>query len=98
MLPLTLPPPKSTVMPRALSYAMRWPERCDGTAGERRCVQFVPSHSQVSPKNGPEYPPNSTATPRVESKTIEARVRAAGLSGGLDCTQVVPFHSHVSPK
>src|SRR5688572_2904784 len=67
----------STHTPRALSYVIK-PPSCGDAAGVR-CVQVLPSHSQVS-RIGPvlPVPPNSTVTPRSESHASAGHVRGDG--------------------
>src|SRR5262245_51013154 len=57
-------PPNSTTRSRRRSYDIMPVTRGDGPV-EATCVQRVPFHVQVSPRNWPlATPPNSTTTPR----------------------------------
>ncbi len=90
-------PPKSTVRLRAESYAIACPRRNpEGDVVGLICVQFLPSHSQVSPRPLPLPPPKSTTRRRAASYAIACPWRAGGEVVGLICVQFLPSHSQVS--
>src|SRR3974377_1146327 len=71
-------PPKQSVRPRALSYAIRTPKRGEGPL-VARSDQALPFHSQVCPLSElPVVPPNRTVTPRWLSKAIPYCERGLG--------------------
>src|SRR6185295_2302018 len=77
--PALLPPPNSTMRPRALSYTMPCPLRADGALAGAACCQLVPSHSHVSALLFVALPPpNSTATWRSSSYASPCAVRGEG--------------------
>src|SRR5262249_40313322 len=86
--PLRAPssPPKRTVTPRRLSYAIAWPMRGEGPS-TAFSVQEAPSHSQV-PRVAPESPdpPKTTVTPRPPSDAMPWSWR------GLRCCSNHPWH------
>src|SRR5947207_2127142 len=87
----SVPPKRTTLSP---SVAMACPLRAGGPAPSATCVQFVPSHSQVS-SIGPftSSPPNRTTL--FPSVAMAGDERSGGLAGGLRQFQV-PSHSHVT--
>ena len=63
-----------------------------------RCVQALPSHSQVSPSAKPlgSTPPNSTTRPRARSPASACQSRAGGCCDSVRCSQFCPSHDQVS--
>lgn len=83
-------PPKSTVRPRAESWARPARSRAGGCRPVR-WVQVVPSHSYVSAAPFPSSRrPKSTSTPRAESNTSPGACWRAGLALGVRRDQAVP--------
>src|SRR5262245_14814029 len=100
-LPLGSAPPNRTTWLRAASNARPCCARADGDVVARRCVQFTPSHSQVSPKKVvtlriSTLPPNRTTRLRSLSQAIAMLCRADGRAVGARSVQVAPSHSQVS--
>jgi hypothetical protein len=81
--PALLPPPNSTMRPRAASYTMPCPLRAGGEVAGVTCCQVVPSQSHVSSKLSSALPPpNNTATRWASSYASPCAVRADGASAG----------------
>src|SRR5260370_20578051 len=63
------------------------------------CVQFVPSHRQVSSNaDRSSVPPNRMACPLEASTTIFSAYRGFGALAGESLFQLPPDHIHVSPN
>src|SRR5262245_54063159 len=95
-----------TLRPRYRSKTIGSFTVAGGRSSGDRCVQLLPSHSQVSHRllrplppglaKGPK-PPNKTTRPRQRSEAIAAPTRQEG-PGTLAAAQLAPFHSQVSSR
>src|ERR1700694_475131 len=89
-----------TVVPNCTSNAIECQKRAYGATLGLRCVQLMPSHSQVSATRCPlaSRPPKRTTWLRMESKASDSPKRADGEEVGASLVHVMPSNAHVSPS